>query len=166
MVSISTNKFYSETILIRTLCGSYDQRILRDKLNLLPEYGRLSDLNRQSVGKVVNWLIDKHYIFKTKGKYPVLHITNEGLYYKDHMTPPNMKSLVELLDVITEDTKKQEKTNAGANWSKEEDDRLHQEFLSGMLIDEIAKAHERSYGAIKARLIKHGLMEKYDKTNK
>lgn len=58
--------------------------------------------------------------------HPVLHITNEGLHYKDHMTPRKMKSLVD--------------------------------WLNGMSIAEIAKKHERSYGAIKARLMKHGLI--------
>lgn len=103
LVSISAKKFYNDTILIGTLCGSSDQRILQDKLNLLPEYGKLSYLNRRSVRKVVNWLIDKHYILETKGTYPVLHITNEGLYYKDHMTPRNMKSLVDLLNSMNEE---------------------------------------------------------------
>ena len=88
-----------------------------------------------------------------------MHITNEGLHYKNHMTPRNMKSLVDMLSGMTKDVKKQQKANAGAKWSKEEDDRLDQEFSSGMSISEIAKKHERSYGAIKARLIKHGLIE-------
>ena len=116
--------------------------------------------NRRSVRKVVNWLIDKHYILQTKEKHPVLHITNEGLYYKDYMTPRNMRSLVDLLNGTEEDEKRNEKANAGSNWSKEEDDRLDQEFSSGMSIAEIAKEHRRSYGAIRARLIKHGLIAK------
>ncbi|MCH5281002.1 MAG: UvrD-helicase domain-containing protein [Lachnospiraceae bacterium] len=160
LVSISAKKFYNATILIRTLRGSYDQRILQDKLNLLPEYGKLSYLDRESLNKLVDWLISKHYIVGTKGKYPVLHITSEGLHYKEHMTPRNMKSLVDLLGITPEEVKVQEKANAGAKWSREEDERLKQEFSSGMKITQIAKTHGRSYGAIKARLIKHGLIEK------
>ena len=160
LVNISANKYYNDTILVRTLHGSSDQRILQDKLNFVPEYGRLSYLNRKDVRKVVDWLIDKHYILETKGTYPILHITNEGLYYKDYMTPRNMKSLMDLLNGTTEGTKMWGKANAGANWSEEEDDKLDQEFASGMSITEIAKEHERNYGGIKARLIKHGLIEK------
>ena len=160
LVNISEKKYYYDTILIRTLHGSSDQRILQDKLNLVPEYGKLSYMDRRDVRKVVRWLIDKHYILETKGKYPVLHITNEGLYYKENMTPRNMKSLVELLNGMPEDAKKPKKANAGANWSEEEDNQLDREFSFGMSIAEIAKEHERSYGAIKARLIKHGLIEK------
>lgn len=159
LVNISAKKYYSDTILVRTLHGSSDKRILQDNLNLVPEYGMLLYLDRKTVRKVVDWLIDKHYIIETKEAHPVLHITNEGLYYKDHMTPGNMKNLVDYLNGITEIEKKKGKANAGANWSKEEDERLDFEFSSGMSISEIAKEHERSYGAIKARLVKHGLIE-------
>lgn len=102
LVSISAKKYYSATILVRTLSGSSDKRILQDKLNLLPEYGNLSWLDRGSIRKTVKWLIDKHYILETKGAYPVLHITNEGLHYKEHMTPGNMRSLLSLLDGTAE----------------------------------------------------------------
>lgn len=44
LVTISENKFYSDTILVRTLYGSSDQRILKDKLHLSPEYGKLDRL--------------------------------------------------------------------------------------------------------------------------
>ena len=159
LVNISAGKYYNDTILVRTLYGSSDQRVLQGKLNLVPEYGKLSYLNRESIHKVVNWLINKHYILETKGNHSVLHITNEGLHYKEHMTPRNMKGLADVLNGVTKDAKKQQKVNAGARWSKEEDDKLDQEFSSGMSISEIAKKHERSYGAIKARLIKHGLIE-------
>lgn len=159
LVNISAKKYYNDIILVRTLYGSSDQGVLQGQLNLVPEYGKLSYLNCESIHKVVNWLINKHYIFETKGTHSVLHITNEGLYYKDHMTPRNMKSLVDVLNGMTKDVKRQQKVNAGAKWSKEEDDKLDKEFSSGMSIAEIAKKHERSYVAIKARLIKHGLIE-------
>lgn len=159
LVSISAEKFYNDTILIRTLYGSFDKRILQDKLNLVPEYGRLSYLNRSLIRKTVGWLIEKHYILETKGGWPVLHITNEGLHYKEHMTPRNMRSLLDLLSGASGEEKRPEKINAGAKWSKEEDDRLMQEFSSGMSLSDIAKGHKRSYGAIRARLIKQGMVK-------
>lgn len=108
LVNISEKKYYSDTILIRTLYGSSDRRILQDKLNLVSEYGKLSYLDRKSIRKVVDWLIDKHYILKVKAPSPVLHITNEGLHYKDNMTPRNMKSLLDLL--IIDNSRDVEKT--------------------------------------------------------
>lgn len=44
------------------------------------------------------WLIDKKYILQTKEKYPVLHIVNMGSTYQEHLTPRNVRSLVESLD--------------------------------------------------------------------
>ena len=48
---------------------------------------------------------------------------------------------------------------AGAPWSEEEDKQLDEEFKGGMKISEIAKIHDRTNGAIRARLRKHGLID-------
>ena len=48
---------------------------------------------------------------------------------------------------------------AGAPWSEEEDKQLDEEFDSGMKISEIAKLHDRTNGAIRSRMRKHGLIE-------
>ena len=48
---------------------------------------------------------------------------------------------------------------AGASWSEEEDKQLDEEFNGGMKIYEITKIHDRTNGAIRARLRKHGLIE-------
>ncbi len=48
---------------------------------------------------------------------------------------------------------------AGASWSDEEDKQIDKEFNSGMKISEMAKIHDRTNGAIRARLRKHGLMD-------
>lgn len=47
---------------------------------------------------------------------------------------------------------------AGASWTEKEDRRLDEEYNSGLKISEIAKAHDRTSGAIRARLKKHGLI--------
>lgn len=51
------------------------------------------------------------------------------------------------------------KQNAGASWTDGEDASLIKEFQAGMKISEIAKAHGRTNGAIRARLKKHGLLQ-------
>lgn len=48
---------------------------------------------------------------------------------------------------------------AGASWTEEEDKQLDDEFCSNMKISEIARIHDRTNGAIRARLKKHGLIE-------
>jgi len=53
-----------------------------------------------------------------------------------------------------------EKGNQGLAWSEEEDELLAQRFNDGTKITELAKLHSRTYGAIKARLIKLGTLQK------
>ena len=48
---------------------------------------------------------------------------------------------------------------AGRGWDTVEDEELKREFASGMKIAEIARQHDRTYGAIRARLKKQGLVE-------
>lgn len=48
---------------------------------------------------------------------------------------------------------------AGAAWTEAEDKQLESEFELGMEISEIAAIHDRTNGAIRARLKKHGLIE-------
>ena len=48
---------------------------------------------------------------------------------------------------------------AGASWTEKEDRQLDQEYGSGMKISEIAKIHDRTNGAIRSRLKKHGLID-------
>ena len=48
---------------------------------------------------------------------------------------------------------------AGAAWTDAEDKQLDAEFELGMEISEIATIHDRTSGAIRARLKKHGLIE-------
>jgi len=55
--------------------------------------------------------------------------------------------------------KKEQKGNQGKPWSIEEDNTLSEQFNNGMKITEISQAHERTYGAIKSRLVKLKLLE-------
>lgn len=50
--------------------------------------------------------------------------------------------------------------NQGMPWSEEEDNLLTQRFSEGTKITQLAKLHSRTYGAIKARLLKLELLQK------
>jgi hypothetical protein len=52
------------------------------------------------------------------------------------------------------------KGNQGLAWGEEEDNLLTQRFSEGIKITQLAKLHSRTYGAIKARLLKLGLLQK------
>jgi len=53
-----------------------------------------------------------------------------------------------------------QKGNQGLAWDEQEDQLLSRRFNESIKITELAKLHSRTYGAIKARLIKFGLLQK------
>ncbi len=62
-------------------------------------------------------------------------------------------------DRVRYNRKKNRPDGAGASWTEAEDKQLDEEYHSGMKISEIAKIHDRTNGAIRARLKKHGLID-------
>ena len=94
---ISDRHYFGVQVLAGVLCGSKEEQIRKHRLDAAAEYAALKDLSREEVATVIYWLIDKNYIQQTKGRYPVLHITNPGLTYRERFTPRNMKSLAERL---------------------------------------------------------------------
>jgi hypothetical protein len=54
---------------------------------------------------------------------------------------------------------KDRRLNEGTKWTEEEDLQLKDAFQENSSISNLAKIHQRSYGAIKARLVKHGLIK-------
>ena len=47
---------------------------------------------------IIEWLINEHYILKTKEKYPVLHSTYEGLHYSESLTKTKLEELKAYLE--------------------------------------------------------------------
>jgi hypothetical protein len=47
---------------------------------------------------------------------------------------------------------------AGTPWSEEEDSRLAKAYVAGESLSELARAHQRTYGAIISRLVQRGLV--------
>ena len=51
-----------------------------------------------TIKSVIDWMFAEHLILKTKGKYPVLHSTHEGLHYSEVMTEGKLKGLKKYLE--------------------------------------------------------------------
>ena len=90
---ISVSYYYGVTMLTDILRGAESDRITKFKLNRVKEYAAMSNWNRDDVTAVIYWLIDNHYILRTKEQYPVLHPTNEGQNYSEHITVGQLKKL-------------------------------------------------------------------------
>ena len=97
LVHISDRYYFGISILADVLRGLRTDKIKKYHLDAVAEYGSMKYLTRREMTAVIGWLIERNYILQTKGRYPVLHITNRGLTYKEHLTPRNTKSLLERL---------------------------------------------------------------------
>ena len=95
---ISEKKYYGITTLVDILRGSKSQKIQSAGLNNLDGYGKLSDIKREDVEFLVEWLIENGYILKTKGLYPVLHPTYNGTHYRELITRQKLQALKRKLD--------------------------------------------------------------------
>lgn len=96
--NISAVRYYGTAMLIDILRGAETERIIKNKLNGVPEFGALKELPRDNIQAVVEWLISQHMILRTKEKYPVLHSTYVGLHYAEVMTSGKLNKLKQYIE--------------------------------------------------------------------
>ena len=97
---ISEKHYYGINILADVLRGANSKRIADAELDKLPEYGKLRQLRRDDLITIIEWLLENHFILKTKHPiYPVLHLTYEGMHYDETITANKLKKLYERLNV-------------------------------------------------------------------
>lgn len=70
-----------------------------------------------------------------------------------------LHSVIMELDNKNKSQTKKYRENSGKPWTEEEEKQLIDEYHEGLKVKDIAKAHERSNGAIMARLLKLGEVE-------
>lgn len=95
---VSKVRYYGVTMLMDILRGANSKRILDNGLEMVPEYGMLKEIPRETIQNIIEWLINEHYILKTKEKYPVLHSTYEGLHYSESLTKTKLEELKAYLE--------------------------------------------------------------------
>lgn len=95
---ISENYYFGITTLISVLRGSDHKNIVRYKLNEVPEYGIYTYMNHDDLKDIVQWLINHHYMLKTKENFPVLHPTYDGNHFDDFITKKQLKDLKKYLE--------------------------------------------------------------------
>ena len=83
---ISLHHFYDEETLLDVLSGSPTEKVLSGKLNEVEGYGKLQEISRETLININEWLIKKNFVLRTKGNYPVLHPTYNGMHYNEEMT--------------------------------------------------------------------------------
>ena len=96
--NVSRVKYYGVTVLTEILKGIDSRKIVESKLDKLPEFGALQDMPYERIRSIIDWMIAEHLILKTKGKYPVLHSTYEGLHYAEVITEGKLHKLKKYLE--------------------------------------------------------------------
>lgn len=91
--NVSRVKYYGVNVFCDFLRGIENQKIVDNKLYEFPEYGMYNVLSSIKIKALINWMIKEHYTLKTKGQYPVLHSTYEGLHYSESITEGKLKKL-------------------------------------------------------------------------
>lgn len=94
---VSEKRYYGITTLVDVLRGAQSKKITEADLDKVSEYASLKVINREDLVAIIEWLIENHYILKTKGMYPVLHPTYEGLHYDETITANKLKKLSDYL---------------------------------------------------------------------
>ncbi len=95
---VSRVRFYGVTILCDFLRGADNKKITDNKLDKLSEYGLYKQVSFDALKRIIEWMISEHYILQTKGDYPVLHSTYEGLHYSDSITENKLRKLRDYLN--------------------------------------------------------------------
>jgi len=96
--NISENYYFGITILISVLRGGKRKQITKHMLSEVPEYGMYSDMSRDDMRAIVQWMINNHYMLKTKAKYPVLHPTYNGNHFDECITKKQIRDLKKYLE--------------------------------------------------------------------
>ena len=95
---ISEKRFYGITILVATVRGGNRKQIREGNLMAVPEYNAYPEMSRDDVWAIVMWLIEKHYMLRTKEYYKKLHPTYEGRHFKETLTVAMLQSLKDYLE--------------------------------------------------------------------
>ena len=101
--NVSKVKYYGVTMLVDVLRGANNKRLIDNSLDQVPEYGLLKKIPRETLENIIDWLLKEHYMLKTKGKYPVLHSTYDGLHYKETLTEAKLEELKNYLEEVYND---------------------------------------------------------------
>ncbi len=102
LINISTKRYFGIRTLVEVLRGSKNKKVINNELDQVLEYGALKEYTYDEIKIMIEWLIEKGFILRTKEKYPVLHITAKGIRYGEEIKPAMMKELQQRLEVKKE----------------------------------------------------------------
>lgn len=93
LAHISENRFFGITVLINVLRGERVKLVAKYSLYGIPEYGIYSKISKDNIRAIVQWMLDNHYMLRTKENYLVLHPTYEGNHFEECITKQQIADL-------------------------------------------------------------------------
>lgn len=90
---ITKDHFYGVSIIIDVLRGAHSSKIKEKNFYELECYGTLDFYSREDIITIIEWMLSKGLLLKTKSKYPVIHITAKGFDYKNSVSKKDFKEL-------------------------------------------------------------------------
>ena len=96
--NVSKEKFFGITTLVEVLKGINSKMVFDNRLHMIPEFAALKEMPYETIVAIIEWMIHEHLILKTRGKYPVLHSTYDGLHYSEKLTVSKLKKLKKYLE--------------------------------------------------------------------
>jgi len=96
--NVSKDKFFGIKTLAEVLCGTNSKTVFDNQLNAVEQFGVLKEIPYETIEAIIDWMLSEHLILKTKGRYPVLHSTYEGLHYSETITVNRLKKLKKYLE--------------------------------------------------------------------
>ncbi len=57
----------------------------------------MKGISREDIVAIIEWLIENHFILQTKGAYPVLHPTYDGIHYTETIAQKKLEMLSKFL---------------------------------------------------------------------
>lgn len=161
---MNRSTYYGATMLANFLKGNKPQQLLRAGLNNRELYSSLNKIRTKSIQNLIEYLIDKNILYKTKELYPTIRVNNYCDIDNLDIDVNLVREIIELelgKKVETKVSVSRDKSVpcAWEKWTEQEDSQLIDEFKRGLSIKEIANIHKRKTGGIRARLKKHGLID-------
>lgn len=95
---LSLEYFYNVNEFINVLRGINSDLVVKRKLNNIEGYSSLNYLSREEIILIINYLLNKHYMLRTRGHNPVLHLTNLGYNYKDYLSFKDLNNIKNILE--------------------------------------------------------------------
>lgn len=96
--NVSKVRYFGITVMVDVLRGIDSKKVFDNMLDKEPEFGALNGMSHETVCAIIEWMLSEHYILRTKGQYPVLHSTHEGLHYSESITEDRLKELKTYLE--------------------------------------------------------------------